>query len=241
VAEDNPTNQLVALRMLERLGHQANAVGNGAEAMAALHRTRYDLVLMDVMMPEMDGLTATRRIRAAERPESRVTIVGLTAGSAAETLAECLAAGMDAVTTKPVTADWLRSVIAEGLDAAARRPRSHPAEVITPRVTELMEALGPDALREILATFDEDTNLRLISMREAAARGETTVIQRLAHSVTGAAGNVGATALAVRAGQLEREIGSLGESHILAEIDAMQADLDAALTEIELMAAVPDH
>jgi signal transduction histidine kinase/DNA-binding NarL/FixJ family response regulator len=242
VAEDNPTNQLVALRMLERLGHQADAVGNGAEAMAALHRTRYDLVLMDVMMPEMDGLTATRRIRAAERPESRVTIVGLTAGSAAEILAECLAAGMDAVTTKPVTADWLRGVIAEGLDAAARRPRSRPAEVITPRVTELMEALGPDALREILATFDEDTNLRLISMREAAARGETTVIQRLAHSVAGAAGNVGATALAVRAGRLEREIGSLGESHILAEIGAMQADLAAALTEIGVMAAaVPDH
>jgi signal transduction histidine kinase/CheY-like chemotaxis protein len=122
LAEDNPTNQLVALRLLERLGHQADAVANGAEAIDAAASTRYDLILMDVMMPEMDGLTATRQIRTAERPEARIAIVGLTAGSSMENLTACLDAGMDAVTTKPVTLARLRAAIAEGLGAVGYHP-----------------------------------------------------------------------------------------------------------------------
>jgi signal transduction histidine kinase/HPt (histidine-containing phosphotransfer) domain-containing protein/ActR/RegA family two-component response regulator len=236
VAEDNPTNRLVAVRLLERLGHQADTVGNGAEAVAALGLTAYDVVLMDVMMPEMDGLTATRQIRAAERPGSRVAIVGLTAGSRSDSLAECLTAGMDAVTTKPVTLVSLRTSITEGLDAVGRHPGQGKMADIIPAVGDLIEELGEEAVREILATFADDTNAILRTMREAAARGDTPSIFRAAHSVAGAARNVGATALARRASRLEHGIGSYSAAGVAAEIVAMQADLDAALAGLGLAA-----
>jgi CheY-like chemotaxis protein/HPt (histidine-containing phosphotransfer) domain-containing protein len=229
VAEDNPTNRLVALRLLERLGHHADAANDGAAAMAALSLTRYDVVLMDMMMPEMDGLTATRLIRAAERPERHMAIVGLTAGSDAETLADCLAAGMDAVTTKPVTAACLRNAIAEGMDVAARHSSPSPAESVMPRISALKEELGEEAVREILAAFVKDIGANLTSMQDAAVQGDMRAIYRSAHIVTGAARNVGATALATRAAALEQQVGSLSPSGIEVEIRAMQIDLDTAM------------
>ncbi|MFL5286994.1 MAG: ATP-binding protein [Rhodopila sp.] len=233
VAADNATNRLVALRLLERLGHRADAVSDGAEAMTALGQKQYDIVLMDVMMPEMDGLTATRLIRAAERQGRRVTIVGLTAGSDAETLADCLAAGMDAVTTKPVTAARLRSAIAEGMDAATQRSAPPPAPGIMPRISELKEELGEEAVQEILAAFIEDIGANLKTIQEAAARSDTRAVYRLAHVITGAARNVGATALATRAAALEQQVGSLSPSDIAAEIRTMQTEFDAAMADME--------
>jgi signal transduction histidine kinase/DNA-binding response OmpR family regulator len=236
VAEDNPTNRLVALRLLERLGHASDSVRNGAEAVAAAGSQPFDLVLMDVMMPEMDGLTATRRIRAAEQPDSRVAIVGLTAGSRSDKLAECMAAGMDAVTTKPVTLVSLRAAIAAGLDAAGKHARPAGPGDRLPGIGALVEELGEDAVREILATFAEDSNTVLTGMREAASRADTQAVYRAAHSIAGAARNVGADALARRASALEQDIGSYSTAGIEAEIAALQADLDAAVAGLGLAA-----
>jgi signal transduction histidine kinase/DNA-binding NarL/FixJ family response regulator len=229
VAEDNPTNRLVALRTLERLGHRADAVGTGAEAVAALTLAHYDLVLMDVMMPDMDGLTATRQIRATERAPERIAIVGLTAGSSVENLASCLDSGMDAVTTKPVTMARLLAAIQDGLAASGRHAAAQQSEATTPRLRELAEMLGTEAVAEILQAFTEDTGLHLVEMQAAAARGDSNAVYRCAHSVAGAARNVGADALAARASTLEEIVGSLNQARIAAEIAAMQADLDAAL------------
>jgi HPt (histidine-containing phosphotransfer) domain-containing protein len=131
---------------------------------------------------------------------------------------------MDAVTTKPVTVISLRTAITEGLDAAGRK-----TETIMAGISDLVEELGEAAVREILASFAEDTNALLQAMREAAARADSVAIYRAAHSVAGAARNVGATALATRASTLEQDIGSLSAARIEAEIAAMQADLDAAV------------
>jgi signal transduction histidine kinase/CheY-like chemotaxis protein len=231
VAEDNATNRLVVLRLLERLGHCADAVGNGAEAITALGKAQYDLVLMDVMMPEMDGLTATRRIREAERPTAHMTIIGLTAGSHPDNLADCLAAGMDAAATKPITLVSLGAAIAEGLERVATPPAAAPTENPVDALSDLREAFGDEALADILATFAEDTSLDLAALSQAAASGNSAAIHRLVHSVSGAAGNVGATALAARAGRLERDFGSLSASSIGTEVRAMQADLDAVLAK----------
>jgi len=228
LAEDNPVNQQVALMLLERLGHQVHAVVNGVEAVAAVAQGGYDLVLMDVMMPEMDGLTATRLIRAAERPGERMAVVGLTAGSRPEDLAGCLAAGMDAVTTKPVTRPLLSAAITQGLGLAAGHQVPQPAPLST-QLQELTEALGEAAVAEILDAFAEDTQAHLATMRAAMAQGDRGSVYRQAHSVSGAARNVGAADLACRAAALEHQIGSLSDNQIDAEILAMQGDLDALL------------
>jgi signal transduction histidine kinase/CheY-like chemotaxis protein/HPt (histidine-containing phosphotransfer) domain-containing protein len=241
LAEDNPTNRLVALRMLERLGHRADAVGTGTEVLAALTLGRYDLILMDVMMPDMDGLTATRQIRATERPEERIAIVGLTAGTSAERLTACLDAGMDAVTTKPVTFASLRAVLAKGRAALpvaeGPGPGSGPGATMS-RLRELTGMLGEDAVTEIVHAFIEDTRAHLATMRVAAARDDINTVYRCAHNVTGAARNVGADALAERAAILEQTVGSLSAARLASEIAAMEADLDTALAGVGSRAGV---
>jgi CheY-like chemotaxis protein len=117
VVEDNATNQRVVLLILERLGHHADVAMNGREALAALARCRYDLVLMDVEMPEMDGVEATRRIRAETPRETQPRIVGLTANAAREDLATYLAAGMDDCLEKPIDTARLREVLAQAAPA----------------------------------------------------------------------------------------------------------------------------
>ncbi|NLH83246.1 MAG: response regulator [Phyllobacteriaceae bacterium] len=107
LAEDNPTNTLVAVRLLENMGHRVTAVADGRAALAALAGRRFDLVLMDVMMPVMDGLTATKLVRSGDRATAGVPIVALTANALAEDREAALEAGADGFVTKPVTAEKL--------------------------------------------------------------------------------------------------------------------------------------
>ncbi len=119
VAEDNQTHQVVIRAMVTKLGHRADIVANGLEAVDAIRQRPYALVLMDVMMPEMDGLEATRLIRALPEPLGSIPIFGLTAHAAAAEHAACLAAGMNRVITKPVTINALAEPIAEIVIAGA--------------------------------------------------------------------------------------------------------------------------
>jgi PAS domain S-box-containing protein len=120
VAEDNPTNQKVAVSMLKRLGYRADTVANGREALKALQMIPYDLMLMDVQMPEMDGLEATRRFRALEIGTGRhLPIIAMTAHASTADRDRCLAAGMDDFVTKPVQRETLGRKLAERLASAA--------------------------------------------------------------------------------------------------------------------------
>jgi signal transduction histidine kinase/CheY-like chemotaxis protein len=114
VVEDNVINQKVALRILERLGYDADLANNGREAVAAVERQPYDLLLMDVQMPEMDGLEATRAIRARLPAEQQPAIIAMTAAASREDQQACLAAGMDAFISKPVQIEELTAVLAAG-------------------------------------------------------------------------------------------------------------------------------
>ncbi|MCB0818859.1 MAG: response regulator, partial [Flavobacteriales bacterium] len=109
LAEDHPTNQILALRILDRLGYRADVAGNGLEVLAALERQHYDVVLMDVQMPEMDGLEATRHIRAEEAGSTHrpVYIVAMTANAMQGDREMCLAAGMNDYVSKPIRVDVL--------------------------------------------------------------------------------------------------------------------------------------
>jgi signal transduction histidine kinase/DNA-binding response OmpR family regulator len=119
VAEDNQTNQLVVRVMLEKLGYRVDLVGDGLEAIEAVMHRPYDLVLMDVMMPEMDGIEATRRIRGLPSAVAKIPIIGLTAHAALETHHALLQAGMNSVLTKPITRKALANLIDLSVGAGA--------------------------------------------------------------------------------------------------------------------------
>jgi PAS domain S-box-containing protein len=131
LVEDNPVNQLVATRMCERLGYRIDVVGNGLEALAAVNQIPYDTILMDVHMPEMDGLEATQRMRAAIPAARRPWIVAMTASAMESDRQACFAAGMDSYTPKPVTMESLEAALARAWAAkeaksgtAAKHPHS---------------------------------------------------------------------------------------------------------------------
>jgi CheY-like chemotaxis protein len=125
VAEDNQVNQKVALKMLERLGYRADVAANGIEVLAALERQSYDVILMDVQMPEMDGLEATRCIDARWTGSRRPRIVAMTAGAMREDRDTCLAAGMDFYLAKPLAVAELAQVLEQcGQARAACSPAS---------------------------------------------------------------------------------------------------------------------
>ncbi len=111
VVDDNPVNQRVAMRMLERRGHLVDVANNGVEAVAAVALTEYDAVLMDRQMPEMDGFEATRMIRTREGSTRHTIIIAVTAGAMIGDEEECLAAGMDAYLSKPVEAATLMAMV----------------------------------------------------------------------------------------------------------------------------------
>jgi CheY-like chemotaxis protein len=119
VAEDNPVNQILVVRMLENLGYQADLVGDGAEAIHAVERTRYAVVLMDCEMPNVDGYEASREIRRREAGRTHLSIIAMTAHSMAGDREKCLAAGMDDYISKPMRAQQLGETIARNLPTAA--------------------------------------------------------------------------------------------------------------------------
>jgi two-component system, sensor histidine kinase and response regulator len=127
VVEDNPVNQKVAVRMVEKLGYRADVAANGLEAIEALEHVGYDLVLMDCHMPEMDGFEATRAIREREGASAHIPIVALTANATSEDRDQCLAAGMDAYLSKPIRREQLRAVLDRHLRQTASAAASRAA------------------------------------------------------------------------------------------------------------------
>jgi CheY-like chemotaxis protein len=113
LAEDNVVNQKLALRLLQQMGYRADVASNGIEAIESIERQAYDVVLMDVQMPEMDGLEASRRIVARWTTRERPRIVAMTANAMQGDREECLAAGMDDYITKPIRVEHLVTVLTQ--------------------------------------------------------------------------------------------------------------------------------
>ena len=198
LAEDNPVNQQVAATMLRKREHAVDVVDNGRAAVEAVKAKRYDVVLMDVQMPEMDGIEATRAIRAL-REGRDLPIVALTAHALGGERERCLNAGMTGYLTKPFKPHELFAA-AEGWAATAApvdatsAPGAPPADLDRLR-QDLRDAGAEDAMGEILDTFLGDGAERIAGLSAAAEAGDLAAIGRLAHAYKSAAGTIGAVRL----------------------------------------------
>jgi len=219
LAEDNPINQKVALRILERMGCKANAVGNGREAIVALADIPYDIVLMDIQMPEMDGYEATRLIRESESRTGRhIPIIAMTAHATKEDRDRCLTVGMDDYLAKPIQVGLLAKMLQRYVtgikspDSATDSPSSsqsptsaHTNETIFNRDLLLNNLEGDlDAFHSILDLFQSDTIRGLGRVRHALGARDFKALRESAHSIKGASGNVGAETICLLASALER-------------------------------------
>jgi len=236
LAEDNPVNQKVAVRMLENRGHRVTVVGNGKEATAAMVRRHYDLVLMDVQMPEMDGLEATRQLRDRELKQgsmSRQTVVAMTALVMEGDRERCLAAGMDGYLSKPIRQQELDHVL-DSYAAEARECEEVKEQHKEPRAAhksvhadELLDRVGGDRglIAELLDLMRYDYPKQLETMRRAIANDDGEALQQVAHAMKGALGNLAATTGSEIAGELE----SIGRSGHTTNAPARLAELEDEL------------
>jgi len=221
LVEDNLVNQEVARTMLEDVGCRVDIVGNGAESLKAVEQKHYDLILMDWLMPEMDGLEATRRIRQRERGLDRyVPVIGLTASAMEGDRERCLEAGMDDVLTKPVRQAQLRLVLErwlphippsrplqdataiQGSDAKALAPGPLDENVLN----QIRALQGPgrgDLLRKVAELYLSNTPSLLDSLRKAVAANDPEAMYKAAHALKSSSANLGAVSLAEVAKDLE--------------------------------------
>jgi CheY-like chemotaxis protein/HPt (histidine-containing phosphotransfer) domain-containing protein len=207
LAEDNIVNQKVAVRQLQKLGYRADAVANGREAVEALRRIPYDVVLMDCQMPEMDGYEATAEIRRLEGRTKHTIIVAMTANALQGDREKCLAVGMDDYISKPVKSEELAQALQRVFAASTndQDPVSCVAEEVSPPVdlARLHDAMG-DELCDILDLYLGQMSENLPKLTAAIEAGNAGDVDLIAHNCAGSSTNCGMVALVEPLRNLER-------------------------------------
>ncbi|MDY6938410.1 MAG: response regulator [Cyanobacteriota bacterium] len=236
LAEDNVVNQKVALLLLEKQGYRADVANNGLEVLEALHRQPYDVILMDVQMPQMDGIRATRQICQEKAPESRPRIIALTANAMGEDRQMCLDAGMDDYITKPIEVEELARALnrCQPLNDATPEVGANPiAESLPEKISNLEEEArdpspldptvlqglrdmvgdrAPEIVGEVIDSFLEDAPDRLAGIRQALEKDNPQKLRFSAHSLRSASANLGAIELSESCKALEN-IARSGTTH----------------------------
>lgn len=243
LAEDNPVNQKIALRQLQKLGYSADAVGNGAEAVEALERVPYDVVLMDCQMPEMDGFEATRTIRQREGEGRHTTIIAMTANALQGDRERCLAVGMDDYISKPVTQEDLGQLLATWTEKIKQEASTAP--IVSPNTELWAQAIGaeklaeisalqeegePDIVVEVIDLFLSNAPPKIEQMRQGVLEGDAKKIERASHALRGDAGQFGATDLASACALLEAR----ARTGSLLEAQSLFADLETKFKRVEI-------
>lgn len=197
LADDNAVNQKVLMHMLRRLGHTVDTADNGEQAVVMAAATAYDLIFMDMMMPVVNGLEATRRIRHGERGRRRAPIVAVTANVERTDEKACAEAGMDAFLTKPFTLDQVRQAIDR---FSAHRFNDSSEGGLNPSILKaFVDTMGSDDVAfaiEVLGDLLTEGNQVRVSIQEALDSDRATEVARHAHSLKSAAAIVGAQQLA---------------------------------------------
>jgi CheY-like chemotaxis protein/nitrogen-specific signal transduction histidine kinase len=232
LCDDNVINQKVAMRLLQQMGYKPELAGNGVEALAALDRQSYDLILMDVQMPEMDGLEATRQIRERQKDRTRfpnykspIIIVAMTANAMAGDREKCLASGMDDYIAKPVRPEDVCSIVERWGSSAAMPETAAPTMAQTDTATGPLEADmapkeippvdmdrlldftngNPDDLRELITIYLKQTTEQIEQLGVAVRSNSTVEVRRLAHSCAGANATCGMNRIVPLLRELERQ------------------------------------
>ena len=238
LAEDNVVNQRVAAGLLQRRGHQVTVVSDGREAVNAVLRVPFDLVLMDLQMPEMGGIDATALIRKREAVSgAHVRIIAMTAHAMSSDRERCLAAGMDGYLSKPIDQALLFRVVEQGSGGELPAVRA-PFDA-----AGLLARVGGDRdlMRQVVRLFLEDCPGRLSAIRSAIVANDAARLRDAAHALRGAAGTLSAGGVVDAALVLER----MGTENRMGAADAgwkvlsaEAADLAAALQAMEGAAAL---
>jgi signal transduction histidine kinase/DNA-binding response OmpR family regulator len=228
LAEDNPVNRRVAIGLLERWGHTVETANDGAEALAALETRAFDIVLMDVQMPVLDGMAATARLREREAATGRhVPIVAMTAHAMKGDAERCLEAGMDAYLAKPVDARELFDAI-ESLTAAVEPRESASAAERLDDALRSRFAGDEQLFREVVDVFLDSSPALMTRLRDAVTRGDASAVAEAAHTLKGSVGYFGAADVADAARRLE----VMGRAGDLSAAPATLAELETALSHL---------
>ncbi len=243
LAEDNTVNQRLALHLLARMGYRADVAGNGLEVLEALQRQSYDVIFMDVQMPEMDGLETTRAIHKDLPPKQRPCIIAMTANAMQGDREECLAAGMDDYLTKPIQVKALHEALERAGLGVKRRtdslpPLEKPSVEVTPfsqdesQPAESSPAIDPgvlaelrqfqgegesDILLELAEAFQFETPPLIEALHVAVREEQSEALKRAAHNLKGSSYNLGARPMAELCSDLET-LGKQGTFNGAAEL-----------------------
>jgi two-component system sensor histidine kinase/response regulator len=245
LVEDNAVNQLVALRLLEKYGHTVSVAANGRKALEELEKESYDLILMDVQMPEMNGWEATRAIREKEKgTERHIQIVAMTAHAMKGDEERCLAAGMDAYLTKPIRTQELLTLLDEigghksgppvPLDMLSKKPTTDAIDL----EATLHRLDGDRSLfQELTQVFKDDCPRIVERMRRAIMVHDAKALEGCAHILKGSSANLGALAVSQAAGEIERlaSTGSVESTNV--EFRILQEELERLFSEFEFLRA----
>jgi CheY-like chemotaxis protein len=251
LAEDNPVNQRLAVRLLEKQGHRVVVTGNGKEALAALERERFDLILMDVQMPEMGGFEASAHIREREKTAGgHIPIIAMTAHALKGDRERCLDAGMDAYVAKPVESRLLFEAIdsmvpAEPLADTEAETQTQEANG-DPEVFDYESAMAmidgdTELFQELVTLFMSESTILLDQIHDAIEQRDAKTLERAAHSLKGSAGAFRAELASRAAQQLEdlAKRSSLEEAELACEtLQAEVERLKQALAEHQKEAAL---
>jgi CheY-like chemotaxis protein/HPt (histidine-containing phosphotransfer) domain-containing protein len=269
LCDDNAINQKVALRLLQQMGYHPDQAANGNEALAALDQKPYDLIFMDVMMPEMGGFEATEHIRQRQSRKSQfpnykqpIIIVAMTANAMQGDREKCLAAGMDDYIAKPIRPEDVRAIVERWAPKIAHSPEAAPPCAATPstppqpksstpsraedppvdmdRLNDFTEG-NPESLRELVTLYLDQTTGQLEQLEAAVAGGNASEARRLAHSCAGASATCGMRRLVPLLREIERQglEGRLTTAVEVCRAAAREFDLIRKFLEAQLASLSP--
>ncbi|MGB7445073.1 MAG: response regulator [Coleofasciculaceae cyanobacterium] len=235
VAEDNRVNQKLALQILQKMGYRADIAGNGLEVLEALHRQSYEVVFMDVHMPEMDGLMATQQICQQWPLEQRPRIIAMTANALAGDREKCLRAGMDDYVSKPIRVEELVRALNQCQPVQEKSKSTSQAEIVINRqvLQDLREVMGEGAgecLASLIDIYLDETPSLLQKMAWAVTEQEPETIQQIAHTLKSSSASLGATTLS----KLCTELESLGKSQTIIGATEIMGKIEAEYEKVKL-------